>query len=151
VSIFPKDKEQQNMESQEAPVLLGKRGARLEYAECIHRTTNANDLCFNCGRYVGEGKPDPEDFPHRGHVPGSPTFGPVEVPPQHFQIAKQLYQRRTGITVATLAKGLKMSQRQVQNGLQYLNQNGLAQCHGRRAAAHWAATVQLRTRNVIAA
>lgn len=68
----------------------------------------------------------------------------VTVPEQHYKIAQQLYQRRAGMTVTELAKVVKLERHQVQNGLQYLQQNGLAVCHGRRAAARWAATALLR-------
>ena len=124
------------------PVLLGKRGAPLEYAGCIHHTTTADDVCLNCGRYVGEDKP----VPPRRRPPRwkPPTVPQVSVPKQHYNIAQQLYQRRSGITVAELAEVVKLERHQVQNGLQYLEQNGLAVCHGRRSAAHWAATVLLR-------
>jgi hypothetical protein len=124
------------------PVLLGKRGAPLEYAECVHRTTTADDVCLNCRRYVGENKPVPPS--RRAPVWKPPTIPQVPVPEQHYKIAQQLYQRRSGITVAELAKVAELERRQVQNGLQYLEQNGLAVCHGRRAAARWAATVLLR-------
>lgn len=126
------------------PVLLGKRGAPLEYAECIHRTTTADDVCLNCGRYVGEDKPVPPRRRPPRRKPWPPTFPRVPVPEQHYKIAKQLYQRRTGVTVAELAKMVELERHEVQNGLQYLEQNGLAVCHGRRAAARWAATVLLR-------
>ncbi|WP_370330730.1 hypothetical protein [Mycolicibacterium hippocampi] len=124
------------------PVLLGKRGAPLEYAGCIHPTTTADDVCLNCRRYVGEDKP----VPPRRRPPRwkPPTIPQVPVPEQHYKIAQQLYQRRSGITVAELAKVVELDRHQVHNGLQYLEQNGLAVCHGRRAAARWAATVLLR-------
>ncbi|OBA77488.1 hypothetical protein A5633_18325 [Mycolicibacterium elephantis] len=62
------------------------------------------------------------------------------MPEQHYRIAQQLYQRRSGITVRELAKAVKLDHSQVQAGLEYLQQNGLAVCHGRRSTAHWAAT-----------
>ncbi|MEZ0341185.1 hypothetical protein ACAG25_14485 [Mycobacterium sp. pV006] len=68
----------------------------------------------------------------------------VPVPQQHYMIAQQLYQRRCGMTVAELSEVVKLGRSQVQNGLQYLEQKGLAVCHGRRAAARWAATALLR-------
>lgn len=68
----------------------------------------------------------------------------VPIPEQHYKIALQLYQRRYGITLAELAKAVELERDQVQNGLQYLEQHGLAVCHGRRRAARWAATARLR-------
>ncbi len=68
----------------------------------------------------------------------------MPIPEQHYKIALQLYQRRCGITLAELAKAVELEQAQLQNGLKYLEQNGLAVCHGRRRAARWAATARLR-------
>ena len=123
-------------------MLLGKRGAPLEIAGCFHRTTTADDVCLNCGRYVGEDKPvPPPGRPPRWKPPKPPR---VPVPEQHYKIAVELYRRRTGVTVAELAKMVELERHEVQNGLQYLEQNGLAVCHGRRATARWAATKLLR-------
>jgi hypothetical protein len=124
------------------PILLGKRGTPLEYAGCVHRTTTADDICLNCRKYVGEDKPVP---PRRQPPQWKPPKIPqVPIPEQHYKIALQLYQRRCGITLAELAEAVELERHLVQNGLQYLEQNGLAVCHGRRRAARWAATARLR-------
>jgi len=124
------------------PILLGKRDAALEYAGCIHRTTTADDICLNCRKYVGEDKPVPPR--HRPPEWKPPRIPQVSIPEQHYKIALQLYQRRYGISLAELAKAVELERHQVQNGLQYLEQSGLAVCHGRRSAARWAATARLR-------
>lgn len=124
------------------PILLGKRGAPVEYAGCIHRTTTADDICLNCRKHVGEDKPVPPRIRPPQWKP--PEISQVPIPEQHYRIAVQLYQRRNGITLADLAEAAELERDQVQNGLQYLEQHGLAVCHGRRRAARWAATALLR-------
>lgn len=75
----------------------------------------------------------------------------MPVPEQHYKIAQQLYQRRSGITVRELAQAVTLDQGLVLNGLHYLEQKGLAVCHGRGTAAHWAASEGLRFKGPTAA
>jgi len=135
--------------------LLGKRGAPLESAGCIHRTTTVEDICLTCRKYVGDDKPTPPRPPAKTPPTKKtwkpPKEPPVPVPEQHYRIARQLYQRGSGITVRELARAVKLEQNQVQEGLKYLERNGLAVCHGRRSTAHWAATDLLHRKGPLAA
>ena len=50
-------KEPKPRRRRERPNPLGKRGAKLQATDCIHRTTDVNDVCLQCGEYIPEPSP----------------------------------------------------------------------------------------------
>jgi hypothetical protein len=130
---------------------LGKRGAELIRAGCIHPTTDVNDVCLKCRQHVGDQVPDAtvveaaDDF-RRERVPVR-EFDPVEVPWRHWKVADQLHRRRRPAKAAAISKALGVDLAGVQTALQYLRVHGLADCRGRR----WLASSTLRAHGVVAA
>ncbi|KUI24752.1 hypothetical protein AU196_15630 [Mycobacterium sp. IS-1742] len=138
------------------PNPLGKRGARLEEADCIHPTTDVNDVCLRCGEHV----PDP-DAPPKAASPRRDrrSRSPRKVTPKattwasgmkdHAKpvIERPLYnalniliQHRDPMKRDVIADRLQIIPEAAGERLQELKKLGLATCEGKS----WIATSEAR-------
>ncbi|MFI5509087.1 hypothetical protein ACIA48_16575 [Mycobacterium sp. NPDC051804] len=141
------------------PNPLGKRGARLEEVDCIHPTTDVNDICLQCGAYVPEPSTGPRAAAVRGRSSSRRRPRPRQVAQKSFTWASEmkdhakpvierplyntlntLIQHRDPMKRDVIADRLRIVPEAAGERLQELKRLGLARCVGKS----WTVTPEAR-------